>query len=474
MQPARAELVPDIAVPLDVRKLRLRVWNLGSGNDAVTWNLDEVRVFGARPLDSPGPAAGAIVVPNVSGVTIAPGAMWESPAFSITLTEQSSLTYASHTLVSLKGTMGTMNKTPLTVVVPIPSALALVKQTTTAAQTASVMNNPMACCGTMACSACGENAELRQPFSQKVTGTLAHLATHHDVLGAQADAEVAKAQDDDARIAGVALLAWPAIAQRYFQPTLPMMSKLTVSSPLFECPTQYYCVRKADAGDAPDPDDISFTVDFDAHDYIAAAAAGAVGATQSVYLTVWTNSGAAFSQNVVLWPIRSANTAAMEITNEGNCGKGMRNVGFEMSGGCLSTASMPQCGQGMFTAWTRSILFGPLRGLGASINDKDFFAIAGWPKIAKLGDMAAPSSSSVSCTTMTSGGNYDLTCFSDENSFVLKQVQMTGSGACPQFPPKPGVPFTAQYSAIWEPATRDFFQKAYGRSDLPAWTIDLN
>src|SRR5207249_142045 len=39
LPPARAELVPDS--PLDLRKWRLRVWNLGTGDNAVTWHVDK-------------------------------------------------------------------------------------------------------------------------------------------------------------------------------------------------------------------------------------------------------------------------------------------------------------------------------------------------------------------------------------------------------------------------------------------------
>jgi hypothetical protein len=122
---ARAELVPD--EPFDLRRWRLRVWNLGTGEDAVTWHVDTAKLMPIRPDGLPGAGtAAAITLDGVSG-DITPGTTpWESPAFTLFLSDQASLNATSHTVVVLEGTIGSQHKTPIVYGLPMPNALPLV------------------------------------------------------------------------------------------------------------------------------------------------------------------------------------------------------------------------------------------------------------------------------------------------------------------------------------------------------------
>ncbi len=478
--PARAELVPDTTLPLDVRRFRLRVWHLGSGEQALTWNVDELKLLGLQPEAAQGGGAnGAITVGSAAGVTIAPGTMWQSPPFSLEINEQTGLIVSSHTMVSIKAHLGTgPTQTAIVISAPIPNGLGVIDQLTTDVDTSAApgeltgTRTTSDCCGAMACSPCGEDTDVQQPHHQKVTGTLKLLASKVDVLGAIADSTVQAAQRFDARIAGAAVVGYTKVGTRYFAPVLSNKIKLTVTG--LDCIAPYFCTRKADAPDAADdPAGMPFTLDFDTADFLAASA-GPPGATQSIYFLMWTTSGAIFTQNVVLWPVMSTKNVPDELAR-GTCdGVGPRfTVQQENSGGCTSSAQKTQC-SGTFISWVRRGLFGPLRGLAvAGIDDGKFFTFTGTMKIDRLADVNVGAMSAVCPSVSQNMGNYDISCFSDFNSFVLRQTQTTGMGACPPLPAKPAIPHTAHYTRTWQPMSRDFIVKLWGITELPVSSLEL-
>ncbi len=479
LPPARAELVP--AEPFDLRRWKLRVWNLGTGDNAVTWHVDTAKVMPIVPDGLPVTRIPApITLPGVSG-DIGPsmgGEPWESPPFALSILEQSDLNFISHSVVVLEGNLGTQTQTPIVFGIPIPSGLPLVKQETstmTKAEPGSVQTtNTSACCNPMQCTPCGEQSEIRVPLKQKVTGKIQLLPSRLDLLGEPADAEVRAAQEHDARIAGVALIAYTTPMQRYYAPTLLTTHTLDVSG--MTCAGSV-CRRDKTAADAKQPE-LTFSVEIDGRELMNPMVPPI--SLESVYLVVWTTAGTIVEQTLLLWPLYHNRTAPQILADfNGECDGSLSRslVGAETAGGCKSGLRMPTCsssGTG-HTSWTRWQVLGPIVGLGASIQDKDFFHLPAVPKIKTLAGIAAPAAS-LTCNPMGSigPGNVDIVCVSDRNAFVIKQMTSTGSGPCPGIPAMPALNQTASYEMTVGPDAKPHYTKLYGHETFPVWTTNLD
>lgn len=466
MPPLRAELVPE---PGDMTRFRVRLWNLGGASgDSVTLRLDNVSLSAVR---FKGAALGTKAIEMPGGAELAPrGAPWTSQPFAFSLTEQGILKLSSYSAVVIEAHLGTNKQTPVKFAVPIPNGFPVVNQLTTTlrinAQTHAT-NTQGDCCQTT-CTACGENAEYAQPVLQDLTGVIGRFSSHLDTLGREATGEVREAIDADTRIAGVALVSFP-ILRRYDNPMRPVASQLTVTSPTLVKRGDMY-VRREDAADEADPDQIPFTISFDARDFFATMG-GAATATQTVHLVVWMTSGAVYVQSLALWPMRSMETVDVALASDKVCQNlnSLRGLQYEMSGGCTSTRSgEPMCSTGTYFSTVRTVLFGPLRGLGSS--DGEYFAPYPNLKLLKLGNVDV-TTQSAQCPNLNFGsnGNYSLRCFTDLNSFIAESVATEGSGACPSIPPKPNVPRVATMRPEWKPEMKMMALELFGRNDEPAF-----
>lgn len=475
----RAELVP--ADGKDLRKWKLRVWNLTQDEDKVTWHVDSVKVAPILPK-ALGKSKAAVVLPGVSG-DIAPtlGQPWESPVFQLSIQEQSSLNFMSHSVVVLEGNLGTQKKTPFVYGLPIPNGLPLVMQETTHIDTAEpdtiATTNTTACCNPMQCTSCGENTEVRQPLVQQVKGRIKMMPSEVDLLGDPASDGVKAAQRNDARIAGFAVIAYTNFNQPYYAPIQPPSLQLKVgqdAATRFTC-TNSVCLRNPDA---PDTEDVEITYDFTLKLKEVMDPSNPPSATDSVYVMVWSTSGAIIEWPVLLWPMYMNRTSSQVIAdNGGECGHALGRglPGAEVAGGCYSAARQPSCGNAKHTTWTRQTVMGPIVGLAARLADKDFFSIPGLPRVLQLAGQPPIASGTQCDPPVSSLGNANIVCVSNGNSFIIKSmVDLDQSGACPSIPAKPALNYTAKYEGAVGPDATMYYLKVFGTKSYPKWVTDLD
>jgi hypothetical protein len=142
---------------------------------------------------------------------------------------------------------------------------------------------------------------------------------------------------------------------------------------------------------------------------------------------------------------------------------------YELAGACTSTRSgAPTCSTGQYTTSVRTVLFGPLRGLGSA--DRDYFAIYPALKLLKLGNVDVASQNADCSTPAFGAGSYSVRCFADLNSFILESVvSQPANGACPSIPPKPTIPRVATLRPEWPPEAKRLVLELFGRSDEPVF-----
>jgi len=299
----RAELVPEAGPLLDVRKYRVRIWNLGTGADAVPWILEKVQVVAINPTPLPG-GAPPIEVSGAGGTSLPPGAPWVSDAFSISIPQQSVLSGGSHTVVLIKGTIGSASNTPIEFGLPIPNPMVFVEQDTTTTLLESVNNVRSDCCtDPKSCSTCGEDATIVQPIKQEVKGKILLRPGQRDLLGKQVDAVVKAAQEQDSRIAGIVLLSWNKLNQNYYEPTIPSKSALELTGGGLVKSNGYLWLRSPTAGDVADPVSIDFKATVDASDfYLTSVPVGVPDpllTLSGVRIVVWTTAGAVCVSRII-------------------------------------------------------------------------------------------------------------------------------------------------------------------------------
>ncbi len=468
LPPVRAEVIPDPGPMMDLDRFRLRVWNLGASaqGDAVTLYLDDVSLSSVR---FEGEALGVVPVQTPGGEAVAPGAVWTSAPFTLTLREQGILKLSTYSAVLVKAHIGMQSQTPVSFGIPIPNGFPVVQQltaTTRLTNETSGSNTQSGCCMTT-CTSCGENANYVQPILQDVTGTISRFTSQLDTLGRPADVELKRALDEDTRIAGVAVVAWGLVGASYNRPLKPMKTKLTLTDPGFVQVNGMW-VRSSDAADAPDPDKVSFSIEFDARDFYGASG-GSYTATQTVHLLVWMTSGAVYTQSLALWPIRQPKTVPQVLSGE-ECTdiNGLRDMSYEAAGGCWSTRTgAPMCDQGTYTSTVRKVLFGPLRGLGTP--DRDYFALYPSLELKRLGGVDV-TSMSATCTPPTNlATSFAFRCFSDFNSLILEYQRTQGSGACPSIPPAPSLPREATMHPAWTAELKQLLKQMFGHDEEPSF-----
>lgn len=469
LPPLRAELVPE---PGDLTRFRVRLWNLGNARpgDSVPLKLDKISFTSVR---FQGESMGTVVVEEPRGTPLAPGASpWVSLPFSLSLKEQGILKLSTYAAVVVEAHIGAGDReTKVGLSLPIPNGFPVVNQltaTTVINARTRATNVQSGCCNT-SCTQCGENAEYVQPELQEVTGVIKRHSSHLDTFGKPATGSTRAAIDADTRIAGVALMGWGAVGGRWDNPIRPVRSTLTLTSGLFEKRGDMW-IRKESAPDQADPERLDFSISLDARDFYGSSG-GAVTALQTVHLVVWMTSGAVYQQSLALWPMRRQESAAEALASH-ECDEvnAPRNLQYEVAGGCRSTqfGEMPNCFMGNFVSTVRTVLFGPLRGLGT--GDVAWFSLYPTLKITELGGNQV-SSMSASCVppALPPSMSYSIRCFSDFNSFIVENVAMTGGGACPNIPPKPPTPRTATMLPEWPPALKTALSELLGRTDEPAF-----
>jgi hypothetical protein len=471
MPPLRAEVIP---VPGDFNAFQVRLWNLGArAGDAVTLNLDKVSLSSVKFEGAPmGTVAVATLGPGEA--QLAPGgAPWTSPQFTLSLTEQGLLKFSTFSAVVVEARLSGLDPAPVKLSVPIPNGFPVVNQLTSTvplnAETHAVVTESN-CCSTM-CTPCGENAEYVQPVTQTITGFIGRYSSRLDTLGRPAFGTTRSAIDSDTRIAGVTLVAWGRLGARYDAPIRMNRSSLTITnSQLFEQRGDTW-VRREGAPDEADPDRLGFTATVDVRDFYSATA-GSAASTQTVHLVVWMTSGAVYTQNVALWPMRRPETVAAAIAGSELCTgvNGLRNMQYEAASGCRSSVSgtPPMCSNGSWNSSTRKVIFGPLRGLGTA--DSEYFALYPNLKLLRLAGVdVAGLSATCDPSTVNLGTNFMIRCFSDYSSFIMENVADGRMGACPMISTMPQLPREATMRLDWPPELRMSLLKVFGREDLPAF-----
>jgi len=495
LPPARAEIIPSRTG--DFLQLGVRLWNLSPpGPSAVTWTIEQVSIVAIRPdVGVTFPGDGVIAMP-ATAQRVGPGDSYETATFvTITQAQQIALNNASHVAVLVKAKIGV---TPLVFAVPVPNAYPLVQQETTEDISGPSANNNSGCCtSTTSCSACGENAVIRQSFVQKVNGTIKLIPGELDILGKPADDAVKAAQASDVRIAGVQLLSFPQVNQDLNKPLKVIASKLVMkNTPLRQIDNGYW-IRESYAADVKD-DPMAFEVTVDLHDYYFGGGAteyiNARRAWGTLYLAVWTTAGAMWLQRLVLWPINGTRTAAAisvaETCRVHGFGQGYDRwltLSADDSGGCWSTAtksSPTSACLGTWNAWSRSIVYADsaaffvdssqplierqllnpgfmkpskLAGVDLGSDPSGLFARFCSPTEFKFPQMSGTSA----CTGLAvTGLTYATTTLTN------------GTGPCPAFPAAPGAPRTAEYVRLWK--DQDFiFQKILGVKTPATYTLKL-
>lgn len=499
LQPARAEVVasPDG----DPLKLKVRLWNLwpSESPDAVTWNIDELQLVGVRAQKQPLTAyadEGPISIP--AGLHIGPGQMAETELVTLTWAQRGPLAIDSHTALLVKAHLGQSGSggttTPVVFVVVMPNALVWVKQTSGVDLTppfVSALPGGVACT-TSECNFDGESGIYRNPTRERVTGRIELAAAEVDAVGRPADDLLKQVQRQDARIAGVALVAMS--RGTGLELVHPERSTLTLSGSSLVSVGKGVFVRPEDAPDEADSDTgLEFTAELDLDDFyhadIGNPTQDAMRSWGNIYIAVWTTAGAVQLQRLALWPRHFKETAAAHVASM-LCDVRVVPHGLFMTesrGVCSYGGRGSPCGSHQFVSAREEMMWAdigaPFLGLRSALDlASSVWLLGGTSELrpTRLAGRDIPLSGEAqmveACSeTQLSGmtGDSDMLCALGGELIFYTAKHASGSGTC-STPAPPRASRTAEYKRIFRPDFRDVVKRSFGVSTPEEWTFTLS
>jgi hypothetical protein len=315
-------------------------------------------------------------------------------------------------------------------------------------------------------------------FHQQVTGVIRRVPTELDVFGRPAEDLVKKGDAADARIAGVALVAYPQLNADFTKPMRPTNSTLTLTGGQLKNLGGGVWTRPSFAVDKPD-DDISFVADLFPADFylpISDDFADATRASATIYIVVWTTSGAFHLQKLILWPMTSSKLASSVLTGkECDLDSARTFLSSDESAGCRDGGN--QC-QDDFTRWTRADVLGEA-GLHRELATDTFQII----RFAQYGTLVPQSLAGftvpVDANGIAQACPSDLTLFFGHQSvggracggflpglIAFQATHQTGTGSCGSLPPRPDLPRTQTFTRPFN-TEKYLIQTVLGHQSMP-------
>jgi hypothetical protein len=417
--------------------------------------------------------------------TLPPGGYWESSPFTLTPAQQFSFTHASHAVVLVSAHIGSRNPAPIGIAIAIPNLYPVVEQQTAVDLSAPSINNPTGC--TSSCTDT-ENARIRVSAHQQATGVIRRIPTELDVFGRPAEDLVKKGDAADARIAGVALVAYPQMNADFTEPMRPTSSTLMLTGgggQLRDVGGGVW-TRPSFADDKPD-EDISFVAEIFPSDFYVAATgdfSDATRASATIYIVVWTTSGAFHMQKLILWPMTSSKLASTVLAGqECNLDEARTFLSSGESTGCRDSGTM--C-QDSFTRWTRADMLaeaGLHRELLTDVTQIIRFAQYGMLVPQTLAGFNVP----VDANGIALPCLADLSLFFSHQSvagracggflpglIAFQATHITGVGSCGSLPPRPDLPRNQTFVRPFN-TEKFLIQTVLGHQALPApYTLTLS
>jgi hypothetical protein len=491
LQPSRAEIVT--AQDGALNKVKVRLWNLWppGGPHSMTWHVDTVVVAPviAHTLGELDPVPIMLDTP----FDVAPGQVVESPSFAtISWGKSQDLRFATHGAVLVTGHFGTSTKTPFQFAIPVPNAFVAIKQTGGQDLSQPFMITTGNC--STAGGACSYESEIgvyRNPLEQRVSGEISLLPIEIDILGRPADDALKSIHREDARISEVFMFALPRDSmQQDMKPVKVGASQLTLSGTnlaLVESEPGHW-VRRTDAPDAPDGP-ITFEADLKLADFyfpdLGDATVNAARASGTVYLAVFTTSGALYLQRLVLWALRSNQPASAGIGPlcDMSIPRGSQlnedRMICSLSGGPVCDSRGQQV-QTVFGHGTGAFLPSPtadLIDLGHLLFASDDVRPIRFmgSDVALSGEMKLPLACDLNAVSQVyPSGNGQAICATTAFPGLTFSAarNTTGSSTCP-YTSTLANPHTATYRRLFFPGYAAFVQEAFGIQPPPEWEFDL-
>lgn len=497
LPPTRMEVVADPGG--DPLRLSVRLWNLwpqGSPH-AVTWHVDELKLVPVRPKkDMTIPFADEAPIALTAGFDLGPGQVHETDSVTITWPQRGAMRYASHLALLVKAHLGSGNtQTPLVFSVLAPNAVVWVKQTAGVDLTAPFVNTTQNCT-TASCSYEGENGVYRNPGHQRVTGRIELAAAEVDSLGRPADAELKDLQKWDARVAGVALVAFS--RERTLEVVHPVVSTLMLTgSKLVAGREKGVWVRPQDAKDEPDGP-IDFVADLQVMDFyhpdLAEPLADAARTSGTIYLAVWTTAGAVQLQRLIVWPWLYPGTAQAAIAPDACTVTDVPHTSIvhESRGICTHSAMMSNpCQDYRYHRQVVEVTWadpGYAQQRAVENNVADFLMAFGnstdvrptsfaGRNVPLSGPAQLPSTCDIGTLSMVwPNGNGEVLCagFAPTGLALFHAENDMGMGQCGGSPQPPALPRTAEYKHVLPPETTAWMREGLGVKQIPEWTFSLS
>lgn len=492
LPPVRAELVPGASF----LTYRVRLWNLGTpgSDDALTWHLDSLKLQPMVDDDLEVTANGLPLVGLFGNVkfskapveiaatgVVTAGAAWESPDFKLTLQQQFTLAYSRYSAVLVTAHLGTTKTTPLVFSVPIPNTYVVVQQTEAVDQTVKAQNTRLDCCSS--CGTCGEQGSFGVSRHQTAKGSVRGFAPQLDLFGAPASEDVKKALQEDARIAAIGLVAFPRERQDLTQPVVPTGSSFALTgdgAARFVRAGPFLFVRDIAAPDAADEGAVGFDADLQLAQLYAPATFETVDmlrASSSVYVAVWTTSGALYLQQLRLWPAYTTAPAA-QLTSGSQCTAAPNSrtatASYDTQQWCGVSFPSGTCAEATFKARSSAVVWAPNGSISpANFTDSVYLGLAYGTTLAtqvagkavpadangltlKACDPAALESFAAGFDTSTSG-----VCAAANGVVAYDAVAAQGLGACNLLAPRT-LPRTATYKRVFQFENENLTSKVFG------------
>ncbi|MDP1825131.1 MAG: hypothetical protein Q8L48_17870 [Archangium sp.] len=486
LQPARAEVTPSASG--DMLRLSVRLWNLwpASSPHALTWSVTQLELVSIKPDDVMAPNGARVELLTTVFQDVAPGGVLEA-SVGVSFAQYSTLARSSHSALLVTAHLQNPERTPLKFAVPIPNGFPLVKQLETIDQTTLFVAPVEACCTTNTCNKCGAQQAFRNPISQRLTGEIEIIPTERDIFMKKAPKEVKEAMKRDARVSGVALLAWNQPDATFAAPTRTMnATSLVLENSNLERVNNGFWLRNQAAPDVADGT-LRFTVSLDPRDFYVASTSPIVDgarATGTVYLAVWMTTGALYLHRLIFWPMGPNQAVAQVVGAAATCsldGAPRLELPEERTSVCTSseTSNNPCAGQERTQRLSITAADNGLARVQWAVSEAltiQAMLTFGLVRPTRFGDLDLPATAdnrfAAPCTqaqlAIFPSGNGRMACNGWASGLGYFNVENTAQapGLCAQVAPPLAVPRTVAYvHAFFEEP--ELFTEVFGLETLP-------
>lgn len=488
LQPARAELYPAVSGTLG--RVGVRLWNLwpASSPHALTWHVVDIELVSIKPDNVVVPNGERVNPINTISQDVGPGQVLNT-SLELNFGQLATLARSTHVAVLVTGRINNAERTPLKFAVPIPNGFPMVKQQLTKDQTQLYTAPAQDCCMFGTCNKCGAQQAFRNPISQVVTGEIEIIPNERDIFMKKAPAEVKAAMKRDARVSGVALLAWNQPNATFGAPTRTMnATSLILLNSNLERINNGYWIRPERAPDAEESK-INFTVSLDPRDFYVPATndptADGARATGTIYLAVWMTSGALYLHRLVFWPMAHNQAAQAVFGGEVQCQLSSApwiQLPEERTSVCTSMETSSNPCMGRETNRRVSVTYadnGQSRVLWAPSQSATIQSMLtfGLVRPTRFGDIdiaaAADKRFAAQCDlsrwmSIVPAGNGQVVCNNLGAGIAYFNVENPppGPGLCTQIAPPLAVPRTIDYVHVFHEEP-ELFMDIFGRETLP-------